>query len=51
MITPLVGGHVGRADVEVGRSRVRRSDLAMHVLTYGTAVVAIVVVTLLSGLH
>lgn len=51
MIRPLVGGRFGRTDVEIGRSEVRRSDLAMHVLTYGAAVVAIVVVTLLSGLH
>jgi hypothetical protein len=45
MVRPIVGG------VPAGAPRARgvgRTDLAMNVLQYGTAIVAIVVVTLLA---
>ena len=45
MIRPIVGG----ASIGSGNTRgVARTDLAMSVLQYGTAIVAIVVVTLLA---
>ena len=46
MIKPVAG------DVPVGaRSRTGRGDLAMNVLQYGTAIVAIIVVTLLGAVR
>jgi hypothetical protein len=44
MVQPVIDGVPLRA-VETGRPR---SDIAMNVLQYGTAIVAIVVVTLLA---
>ena len=43
MIRPNVGG----ASVDAPEPRARRADLAMDILQYGTAIVAILVVTLL----
>ena len=48
MARPIPGG------VPIGATRSRgigRPDLAMNVLQYGTAIVAIVVVTLLAGIR
>ena len=45
MIRPIVGRALMRAPETRGAGR---SDLAMNVLQYGTAIVAIVVVTLLA---
>ena len=48
MVRPVTGG----APTGVVPSRAkRRADLAMDILTYGAAVLAIVVVTLLSGVR
>jgi hypothetical protein len=45
MIRPIVGGPSSGAQASRGAGR---SDLAMDVLQYGTAIVAILVVTLLA---
>lgn len=48
MVRPVTGG----APTGVVPSRAkRRADLAMDILTYGAAALAIVVVTLLSGVR
>ena len=44
MIQPIVGG----ASRTVPEGRSRRADLAMNILQYGTALVAILAVTLLA---
>ena len=46
MVRPVVRGTPSGV---VPSGAKRRADLAMDILTYGTAVLAIVVVTLLSG--
>ena len=48
MVRPVVG-ETTNGSVPSGTKR--RADLAMDVLTYGAAVLAIVVVTLLSGVR
>lgn len=48
MIRPI-GGDASME--EPRRRRAARADLAMDVLQYGMAIVAIVVVTLLAGVH
>jgi hypothetical protein len=44
MIRPIVRG----TSIDVPEARSRRTDLAMNILQYGTAIVAILVVTLLA---
>jgi hypothetical protein len=49
MVRPVVGGaSIGAAKSHGVSHGVGRADLAMSVLQYGTAIVAIVVVTLLA---
>jgi hypothetical protein len=50
--TSMVRPVVGQSPIGMVPSRAkRRTDLAMNILTYGTATLAIVVVTLLSGIR
>lgn len=44
----MIGPRVGSASVDAPTPRKRRADLAMDILQYGTAIVAIMVVTLLA---
>jgi hypothetical protein len=50
MVRPVVDG-VPLGAAQARRNRVDRADIAMNVLQYGTAILAIVVVTLLAVLR